>query len=100
MPVALDIKHVTSLRLVLLSSVACSSLQHYFTLSKNGTIFEQKVFERIMCVLSYSTIFFRTFPIQRITGRDRSNMYISLHVKYPIFFSDSSEILIFMTDVG
>jgi len=26
-------------------------------------------------------------------------MYISLHVKYPIFLSDSSETLIFKTDV-
>ena len=70
MPVALGIKHETCMRHVLLSSVACPALQYFFTLSKKGYDFIKKSFEQIMCVLSFFTIFFRTFPILRRNGRD------------------------------
>jgi hypothetical protein len=64
----------------------------------NGTIFEKKNTEHKMCVLIFSTRYSVTFLILRITKRDMIKMFVGLHLKYLLFFSDFNETWIFSTD--
>jgi len=50
------VQHVTRMRHIIVSTVACSDLQHFFLhYLINGTIFEKKNIEHKMCVLIFST---------------------------------------------
>jgi hypothetical protein len=52
----------------------CSIFLHYLKMLR----FSKISFEQIMCVLNFSTIFFRTFPILRRNGGDKfKNVYES-----------------------
>jgi len=63
---------------------------HYFT---NDTIFEEKkTLLNTIWVSSFSKILCGTFSILRGTERViTENVYIGLHVKYPLFVSDFNE---------
>jgi hypothetical protein len=54
----------------------------------------------VKCVFRFSLqLLSETFLIPRRNERDmRNKMYICRHVKYPLFFSDLNETLIFSTD--
>jgi hypothetical protein len=53
----------------------------------NGTIFEKKNTEHIRCCLIFSTIFVAIHVHEELC-EIWSQMYIGLHVKYPLFLSD------------
>jgi len=54
---------------------------------------EKNVTEHKMCFFIFSTNFSETFLILRRNGRYMidKNVYIGLHVKYPLFLSDFNE---------
>ena len=105
-------------RLLLINSVflfqdLCLDLQNYFYTSCtsvetqqcllcffphyliNGTIFEKiKLLQINMCVLVFSTNF---CCYQKNPGSYFTQMYVSLHVKCPLFLSDFNQTLIFST---
>jgi len=60
---------------------------------------EKNVTEHKMCFFIFSTNFSETFLILRRNGRYMidKNVYIGLHVKYPLFLSDFNETWIFYT---
>ena len=77
-----DIQHVKRKRRTLCSSVACLAVPHYFI---NGSIFGKKILN-MKCVFRCSLQ--RLSEIFLFIRRSReilSDMYISLHVKYPLF---------------
>jgi len=84
----------------ILWSVTCPNLEYiFFTLCHKRHDFRKTVL-RIKCVLwcspqSLSEIIL----VIRRTERDMIKMYIGLHVKYPLFFSDFNETWIFSTDL-
>jgi hypothetical protein len=59
---------------------------------------KKKVTEHKICVLIFSTNFPWNIFILRRTRRDRSKMYVGLHVHCPLCLSDFNEIWIFSID--
>jgi hypothetical protein len=92
--VALGI-HAMRMRHIDLSPATFYSFPHCLI---NGTIFENK-FLNTNCVYWFSLQFLsETFLILRRNERDIIKMYISLHVKYPLFVTDFNKTWIFRTD--
>jgi hypothetical protein len=71
-------------------------LYHLFHISKRAQ-FVGLVTEHKMCVFIFSTILAATFLLIR-TDEILSEMYVGLHVKYPLFLSDFYETWIISTD--
>ena len=71
-----------------------SIFPHYFI---NCTIFERQVIEHKMCVLIFSETSVWNISHSK-KNWSRSNMYIGLHVKYPLFLSGFNETWICRTD--
>ena len=83
----------------ILSSVACPALQYYSILSHKQHDKKKKVTEYIMCALIFSTTFVSSIShSKKKWARYDKKMYISLHVKYPLFLSDFNDAWIFLTD--
>ena len=55
--VALGFRHAKRMRRIILSSVACTALQHFSTLSHERNDLLEKVIDLKMCVLIFSTTF-------------------------------------------
>jgi len=71
----------------ILSSVACSAVQHFSTFShKRHDFRKKKVVGHKMCVSSFSTTFVRNFFILRRNERDRLKMFFGLRIKCPLLF--------------
>jgi hypothetical protein len=87
----LVIQHLTRMRRIILSSVACLFLNIFPHYLINITIIGKKITEHNMCVLIFSTTLSDTFLIIRRTERDNITMYIGLHVMYPLSLSDVNE---------
>jgi hypothetical protein len=85
---------------VILSSVACLALQYFFLhYLINGMIFLKKLLNTKFVFWIFSIKFFRNIShSKKKWARYDKKMYIALHVKYPLFLSDSIEALIFSTD--
>jgi hypothetical protein len=80
------------------SSVACTALQYFSTLSHKWKDF-RKQFRNTKCVFLFSPQFLsETFLILRGNKRYIIKVYIGLHVKYPLFLSDFNETSIFSAD--
>ena len=75
----------------LLSTVACPAIQYFSTLSHTWHDFRKKLLNT-KCVFPVSQkLLSETFFIPRRNERDKSKIYIGLHVKYPLFLSDINE---------
>ena len=64
-PVTLIIQHAKSMRLIILSSVACLAVPYFFALSHIRHDFKQKITEYKICVLIFCTALFSKFLILR-----------------------------------
>jgi hypothetical protein len=64
----------------------------------NGTILEKKVLNIKLVIWFSLKCLSGTFLMIRRTEQEMIKMYISLHVKYPLFFPDFNESWIFLTD--
>jgi len=85
--VALVIQHAMRMRHVILSSVAI----FFHIISFNSTIFRKNLMNT-KCMFCFSLqLLSETFLILRISERNIIYMYIGLHVKYPLFLSDSND---------
>jgi hypothetical protein len=83
----------------ILSTTACSALQYFPTLSHKWHDFLKKVTENTMCVLIFSTTFIWNIShFKKKWATYDKKMYIGLHVKYPLYFSDFNEIWIYSAD--
>jgi len=71
-----------------LSSVACSAVPHFPTLSHKRHGLRDKKPLKIKCVSFFTTILSGTVLILRRTERDMIKMYIGLHVNYQLLLSD------------
>ena len=74
----------------ILSSVTCLALQHFSALFHEWHYFWKKLWN-IKHVINFSPNLSETILIPRWIQWDRSKMYIGLHVKYPLFWSDFNE---------
>ena len=84
--VALGILHAKRMCRIIVSSVACSALRYFSTLSHQRHDFREKVIEHKMRVLSLSTIMSEKFFILReIDGHTMKNVYWSL-CEVPLIF--------------
>ena len=90
---ALGSQHVTRMRHI----VICPTIQIFPHYLIDGKIF-QKHFLNIKYFLIFSTAFSETFLIPRRIERDMINIYIGLHVKYPLFLSYFSETCNFLDE--
>jgi hypothetical protein len=85
--VSLFIQHAKRMRRIILSSVACSTLQYLSTLSHKRHDFRgKKIIEHKTCVLIFSTTLAVTFLILGRIERDIIIHYIGLHAKYLTYF--------------
>ena len=83
----------------LLSTVACPAIQYFSTLSHTWHDFRKKLLNT-KCVFPVSQkLLSETFFIPRRNERDKSKIYIGLHVKYPLFLSDINETWIFSPEI-
>ena len=73
------------------ASVVCPGVSYFSSLFHKRLNFRKKVTGPKMCVLIYSANLLETFLILRRNERDRSRMYIGLHVKYPLLLSGVNE---------
>ena len=87
MSVALVIQHAARMRRFILSSVTSLALPYF---SINGTIFRKKFIELKVCFSSLQLLS-EAFLILRRISNILSQMYVRLHVKYPLFLSDFNE---------
>jgi len=96
--VALVIQHAMRMRHIVICGLSGSTIffAHYLV---NDQILEKKKLLNTKCVFWFSLqLLSETFLILRRNGRDMIKIYISLHVKYPLFLSDLIEILIFSSE--
>jgi hypothetical protein len=82
------------------SSVVCPAIQYFSTFSHKRHDFRGgKKLLNIKCVVWFPLqLLSEEFFILRGTERDMIKMFIGLHVKYPLFFSDFNETWIFSAD--
>jgi hypothetical protein len=66
------------------SSVTCSAVQYFSTLSSRRHDFPKKVTEHKLCILIFSTTFVETFLIVRRTERDMIIDVSSSSSKVPV----------------
>jgi hypothetical protein len=96
---ALVTRHAMRMRHIVICGLSGYTIffPHYLI---NGTIF-RKMLLNIKCVFWFALqILSETFLIVRSNGWDMIKMYISLHVKYPLFLSAFNEIWISSRDFG
>ena len=74
----------------ILSSVACTAIQYFSTLSHKRHGVLKSVTERKMCIFIFYATFVWNILILR-TEQIWSQMYTSLHVEYPLFLSCFNE---------
>ena len=80
---------------IILSSVACSPIPYFSTLSPKRHDFRKKDFEHRMCFDFLYEFRLRCFSFSTEIW---SNMYVGLHVKCPFFLFNLTETWIFSTD--
>jgi len=96
---ALFIQYAMRMRRIILSSVACLVVPHFFTLSYIRHDFRQNITEHKICVLIFCTALSSKFLIlRRIQPDILSKIYKGLHVKHPLFLSGLNETLFLSTD--
>jgi hypothetical protein len=85
---------------IILSSVVCLAPPYFSTLSHKRHDFKKKRYWTKMCVLIFSTTFVCNIShYKKDWVRHLSWMYMALHVKYPLSFSNFYKTSIFSTDV-
>jgi hypothetical protein len=100
--VALVIQHAKRMCRVLLSSVACTALPHFSILSHKEHHSRENSIQHKMRVSIFFTYFTwntshsknnsaRYYLNVHRSSREVPLLYIGLHVKYPLFFSDFNE---------
>jgi hypothetical protein len=72
----------------ILSTVVCTALQYFYTLSPKRQYFRKKNTEHKVCVLIFSTAFGEIFLILRRNDRNVIKIYIGAYVNDPLFLSD------------
>jgi len=80
-PAALVAQHAKRISRIILSSVACTVILYFSTLSHKQLDF-RGVIERKICVFIFSTFLSEAFLILRRNERDMIKMCIGLHVKH------------------
>jgi len=75
-----------------MSSMACPAVQYFFPhYLINGTIFDRNLLN-MKCVFRFSLqLLSEPFFVLEEMSEISSKVYISLHVKYPLFVSDFNE---------
>ena len=81
-----------------LSSVACLTVQYFSRLSHKWHDCQEKVTEQKNVFWSSVEILSEIFLILGWNQRDMIEMYIGLHVKYPLFLSNFNKNWIFLKD--
>jgi hypothetical protein len=67
------------------------ALQYFSTLSHKRYDFRNEVIDHEMCVSSLYIVLCQIFLIIKGTEQEIINMYIGLHLQYPLFSSDINE---------
>ena len=87
--VALVIQHAVRMRRM--SSVACLALPNFSTLSHKRQDFRKYFLEQEICFDFLYNYRLKHFSFRQELSEMWSQMYIGLHVKYPLFLSDFNE---------
>jgi hypothetical protein len=85
----------------LLSSVACLDVPYFSTLFHKQHDIQKQVIEHKLFVLMFSTTFIWSIYHSKMNWArydHECTVYIGLHLKYPLIFSDFHETRIFSTD--
>ena len=84
------IQRAKRMRRIVLSSVPCSAVPYFSTLSHKRHDFRKNVIEHKMCALIFSTNLSETFLVLRRIQRDIISVY-GLHVNYPLLLEHFNE---------
>jgi hypothetical protein len=96
--VTLVIQHVTRTRHIVICNLSRSTIIFHVVSYTIGSSKEKKITEHTTCFLFSMQLLFETLLIIRRNERNiTANVYIGLHVMYPLFVSDFNKSWIFST---